>query len=144
MCVKNGGLAGIFDDGRGNPPNTCGIGVDIEDISRFEKLNPLNDDQFLKKIFTETEIKYCLSKHNKAQHFAARFGGKEAVIKALSDMGIQNINYNSIEIINDQNGVPKVTIKNAGISNIRINISLSHSKDMAIAFAIAQELNCDE
>jgi len=45
MCVKNDGLAGIFDDEIGNPHNTCGIGVDIEDISRFEKLNPLDDNQ---------------------------------------------------------------------------------------------------
>lgn len=120
-----------------------GIGTDIESIERFNKI--LTDKPlFFEKVFTGTEIAYCRSKHNPAQHFAVRFVGKEAVIKALADIGAPNINYNNIEIINVQDGVPKVRIINVEISNIKINISLSHCKHMAIAFAIAQEINCDE
>ena len=56
-----------------------GIGVDCVDISRFEDLKA----HFIKKVYTRKEIKYCRSKMAPAQHFAGRFAGKEAVIKAM-------------------------------------------------------------
>jgi len=120
-----------------------GIGTDIESIGRFNKMltdNPL----FLKKVFTETEIAYCRSKHNPSQHFAARFVGKEAIIKALADLGIPSVNFTMIEIINTATGVPKGILTNPKYSNIQVNISLSHNSTMAIAFAVVRQVEHDE
>lgn len=113
-----------------------GIGIDIEDIDRFAKLDLKKDRIFFDKIYTPAEIKYCFSKSNPYQHLAARFAGKEAVIKALNSISISNINYNEIEIINNKKGIPQVTIKNKNLNNIKIQLSLSHCKDKALAFAI--------
>ena len=120
-----------------------GIGTDIESIERFNKMltdNPL----FFEKVFTETEIAYCRSKHNPAQHFAARFVGKEAIIKALADLGIPSVKFPIIEIINTEKGIPKVIFINPKYSNIQVNLSLSHNSTTAIAFAVARMVDHEE
>lgn len=107
------------------------IGVDIEDISRFDG----KDNAFYERIFTPVEIEYCSTKKNYAAHYAARFCAKEAVFKALSAAGVDNILITQIEIYNDKTGCPHVRLLNSDF-NCRINISLSHEKEKAIAFAM--------
>lgn len=107
------------------------IGVDIEDISRFEG----KDDAFYKRVFTPLEIEYCNSYKNPAPHYAARFCAKEAVYKALSSYGIHNLLITQIEIYNDKNSCPRVRFLNTERQYL-VNISLSHEKEKAIAFAL--------
>ncbi len=120
-----------------------GIGTDIESIERFDNI-PTDSPLFFEKVFTETEITYCRSKQNPAQHFAVRFVGKEAIIKALADLGISPVHFQMIEIINTETGVPKGILINPKYSNIQVNLSLSHSSTMAIAFAVVRQVNHDE
>lgn len=112
-----------------------GIGVDIEDIGRFAGLRRAKDGPFLKKIFTAGELDYCFSKKNAAPHLAARFCAKEAVVKALSGLGVSGVSYADVEIVSGARSVPRVVLKrNKGV---RVAISLSHSKGVAIALALA-------
>jgi holo-[acyl-carrier protein] synthase len=113
-----------------------GIGTDIVDICRFEKSGDAAFSAFLHKNFTKKELEYCRSKDNPAPHLAARFAGKEAVMKALYSLGIVNIFYPSIEILNDNRGVPYVRINTDNAENLSIKLSLSHSSEMALAFCI--------
>ena len=55
------------------------VGVDIEDIGRFRKLDQKSSGVFLKKVYTKNELDYCFQKSVPAQHLAVRFAGKEAV-----------------------------------------------------------------
>lgn len=116
------------------------IGVDIENISRFEGRDLVRDALFLNKIFTKKELEYCFSKKSPAQHLAARFCGKEAVIKAINGMNIKAPNYRDIEINNAPSGAPKARISKQNFSNAEISISLSHCKDKAIAFALVRSI----
>ena len=59
-----------------------GIGVDIIEVERIQKLAE-KSPRFLKRVFTDEEIKYCNEKKNKYQHLAARFATKEAFFKTL-------------------------------------------------------------
>lgn len=111
-----------------------GVGTDIEDIGRFRKLDNDKNSNFLDKIFTKKELDYSFSKAKPYMHLAARYAGKEAVVKALSSMGKQNIDYKAIEILNDGNGSPKVNLNHKG--TLKVYISLSHSNDSALAFAV--------
>lgn len=81
-------------------------GIDIIEVDRIEEsINSLGE-KFLKRIFTDYEIKYCNSKNNmKYQHFAARFAAKEAVFKAISSnlKSKYEIKWTDIEIRNDEN-----------------------------------------
>jgi len=112
-----------------------GIGVDIENIDRFRNLNRINNNLFLNKVFTKNELDYCFSKNNSAQHLAARYAGKEAVIKALTSIGKRNLDYNSVEIFHNGNKAAMARINNKNYRNLRVYISLSHCKDKSIAFA---------
>lgn len=108
------------------------VGCDIEQICRFE--NKFQDVHFLNEIFTSNEQEYCLSKAKPAQHLAARYCGKEAVVKALYGVGIENIFYKDIEITKSAKGVPEVSISQ--LPDIKIKISLSHCQDYAMAQVI--------
>jgi len=88
------------------------------------------------QIFTKKELSYCFARKDYGPHLAVRFCGKEAVIKALSSIGITGISYSIIEIINDHRGVPAVNIKKQQKKTI-IRISVSHTKATAMAFAVA-------
>ena len=119
--------------------NEFGIGVDIEDIKRFRNLNIANNKQFLGKIFTKKELDYCFSKAKPEQHLAARYTGKEAIVKALCSFRKISINYKDIEITNNKNNVPIARINNKELDNLKIKISLSHCEDQAIAFAVVEK-----
>ena len=104
-----------------------GIGVDIEDISRFKSKPYEVNTKFYETIFTKKEIQNCLEKKYPYQHFAARFCAKEAFIKASNE---KLVDYTSIEI---ENIGKKPVIKRG---NYEIFLSISHEKDKAIAFVI--------
>ncbi|MBR6011906.1 MAG: holo-ACP synthase [Methanomicrobium sp.] len=113
-------------------------GTDIISISRFDEKR-LANKSFLNRCFTAAEQEYCLSRGKPAQHFAARFAGKEAVVKALSGLDI-NIDYRDIEILNRKNGRPYVTFHSKDEKILALaakcDISLSHSETDATAFAV--------
>lgn len=111
------------------------VGVDIENINRFKKLSVKKNKYFFDLIFTSKEIEYCFSKPSPYPHFAARFAGKEAVIKAVRGFG-KLIKPKEVEILINSQGVPVAHINNKNACRIKVTLSLSHCKDRAIAFAI--------
>ena len=117
--------------------NNVSVGVDIESISRFKDLDRKRDRNFLNNIFTEKELEYCYLKKEPAQHLAARFTGKEAIIKASSGAGLKPLRYNKIEILNNKKGAPCVHIRDDGWNKDHVfKISISHCNDKALAFAV--------
>lgn len=110
------------------------IGIDNVDISRFNQ-DIISKRNIIEKIFTTKEIQYCERKLHVAQHFSARFAGKEAVVKAFLCYGIR-VPLNKIEILNKENGAPFVNILDKNVDNFEIKISLSHSDNTAVAVAI--------
>lgn len=112
------------------------IGVDIEQIKRFK--NILNNSHFLNRCFTKKEIDYCKSKSNPAQHFAARFAAKEALVKATNN---KKIGFSDIEILNDKTGKPycKILNKKYNLKSSKILVSLAHDLVSAIAFVLIKK-----
>lgn len=107
------------------------IGIDIEEIKRFENKSIENDSNFLKKIFTDKELDYCYKSKNYASHLCARYCAKEAAVKALSDLKINDVYYSDIEILNLGNGMPYIKIEK--YPDLEIKISMSHCKSYATA-----------
>lgn len=108
-----------------------GSGIDIIEIKRLRAAIKKWGDSFLNRVFTEEEIQYAKKRRFPYQHLAARFAAKEAVLKAIGDNG--GMNWHDIKIFNDKNGKPVCTVKN---SKLNILISISHTKDYAVASAI--------
>lgn len=117
-----------------------GIGVDIIEIDRIQNSIDKYGDHFLNKVFTQVEIDYCGAKANKYQHYAARFAAKEAVYKAISTGWNTKANWQSIEVFNDDSGMPFVNLKD-GLKEFLgtdkdLKISMSHSRDYVVCTAI--------
>ncbi len=117
-----------------------GVGIDIIEIDRIKKSVDNYGDHFLKKVFTQKELDYCLSKSNKYQHLAARFAAKEAVYKALASDWHEELTWQSIEISNEPNGLPIVTLHGELNKFLKekedLKISMSHSRDYVACVAI--------
>ncbi len=117
-----------------------GIGIDIIEIDRIKESVDKYGNSFLNKIYTPTELEYCLNKANKYQHLAARFAAKEAVFKALSTGWNKEVGWKDIEIYNEPNGMPLVKLKGevqSFLSNGKsLKISMSHSRDYVTCVAI--------
>lgn len=109
-----------------------GIGIDIIEIKRIEKSLKKFGKNFLNHIFTENEIAYVKKHKFPNQHYAVRFAAKEAVYKAL---GLKDISWKNIEILNDKDGRPYCRFLNKKIRK-KVLISLSHSEHYAAASAI--------
>lgn len=105
------------------------IGIDIEEIERFKKLNKKE----LSRIFTKAELEYCLKFAEPYSHIGGMWCVKEAVIKALKN---KEIVLKDIEVLHKENGAPYLNEKkiNKYINNYNsIDISISHNNSQAIA-----------
>ena len=115
-----------------------GIGVDIIEISRFDKNPP--SERFMLKCFSERELNHLKRKSH--EHISGLLAAKEAVVKALG-VGFSGFSPSVIEILFSEKGAPYTELKNkaariaeqAGV--IRILISVSHSRSFAVGFACA-------
>jgi holo-[acyl-carrier protein] synthase len=120
-----------------------GIGTDIIEVDRIAKL-VARGRKSLETIFTEKEMEYCESKARSPEHYAARYAAKEAILKALGTGWRDCLAFSDIEIANDELGKPQVFLHGKAKElfdrqQIRwITISLSHTKENAIAVAILE------
>jgi holo-[acyl-carrier protein] synthase len=116
-----------------------GMGIDIIEIERFRKSMKVYAERLLLRLFTAKERDYCAQFHDPAGHFAVRFAAKEAIAKALGCGFGKRLSWHDLEIFNDEAGKPSVhcsTKTNEEFASPQILLSLSHSKQNAVAVAI--------
>ena len=109
-----------------------GIGIDLVNITRFKEKPFQSNHNFYKKIFTNSEIKYCTKFNSYHQHFAGKFAIKEAVIKAISE----KISFRDISTSHSKKK-PKITLDNELDKKYGFMVSLSHESNFAIAVVIS-------
>jgi holo-[acyl-carrier protein] synthase len=114
------------------------IGVDIIEILRIKKASASWGERFLKRIYTNRELDLC---QGKMESLAARFAGKEAVMKALRGP-LTASTWKEIEILSGTEGEPVVILHGQALEAANrlglsgFSISLSHSRDNAVALVI--------
>ena len=119
------------------------IGVDIVEIDRIKKA--VNNENFIRKIFTKEEINSIKQKKGESlyRHVAGRFAAKEAVSKVLGT-GIGFFRWKDIEILPDKFGKPVVRLYGKALELAesrgftRLLVSISHCRDYAVAFSMAE------
>ena len=117
---------------------TCG--VDLLLIERFERVLARHPVRFPQRILTERERDYC---GDRLAEMAVRFAGKEAVMKCLGT-GVRGVKWKEIEILANARGKPIVLLHGGArarareIGIERIEISLTHERNMVCAFAVGQ------
>lgn len=115
------------------------IGIDIVETDRIESAIRQWNKHFLSRIYTEAELKLC---QGRIPSLAARFAGKEAVMKVLGT-GAKGVGWREIEILADAQGKPLVQLhgkakeKAEDLNFSELSISLSDTKQYAVAAAIA-------
>ena len=119
-----------------------GIGTDIIEIHRVQKIMQEKKAQFSAKFFTDQEVGYCESRSNPYPHYAVRFAAKEAAVKALGT-GFREMKFKDIEVVNDDLGAPAIKLSGKALAIAcekgikEIKISLSHCESYAVSYAIA-------
>jgi holo-[acyl-carrier protein] synthase len=114
------------------------IGIDIIEIERIKRAITRRGETFLKRVYTGQELDLY---RKKPASLAARFAGKEAVIKTLQARGVD---LREIEILSEPDGRPQVKLygrakKQADeLGLAHLAISLSHSREYAVAFVIGE------
>ncbi len=136
----------------------CGVGVDVEETSTFEN----RDAAFLERNFTEAERAYCNAQPNPAASYAGKWAGKEATLKALSQLHslIANVQVSGlagagaplidVEVLapavssSGQTLAPVVTLRGAAdrlathLNLASIQLSISHAGSHALSLAMAR------
>jgi holo-[acyl-carrier protein] synthase len=122
----------------------AGLGIDMIEVDRITtKIS--KEAGFRELVFSKKEIDYCETKTDKFVHYAARFAAKEAFFKAIGTGWAEGTAFNEVEIINDANGKPDLSLLGAtGKSSvaqgiIRISLSLAHLKTIASAVVIIEK-----
>ncbi len=114
------------------------IGIDIIEIERIKRAITRRGENFLKRVYTGPELEMY---RKKPSSLAARFAGKEAVIKTLQARGVD---LKEIEILSEPDGRPQVKLygrakkQAAELGLAHLAVSLSHSREYAIACAIGE------
>ena len=119
-----------------------GVGIDAVEIQRFAGAVEQWGDNFLKKIFTSSELEYLDTKKVKPVSMAGKFAAKEAVKKALPDGATIGLRWSDIEILNGPDGKPYARLHGrakslAGSSgDLNVFVSVSHTRNIATANAV--------
>ena len=123
-----------------------GNGVDIVDNLRIKKA--IKNQNFIKRIYSNSEIKDSKKNRNKVNFFSKRFAAKEAFVKSLGTGFRNGFDFQDISVINDKLGKPSFLItkkikkmikKRFKINTFNFFLSISDEKKYSIAFVIFQK-----
>jgi holo-[acyl-carrier protein] synthase len=118
-----------------------GSGLDATEIYRITRAIERYGDRFVRRVFTDEEIAYCLRRRDSASSFAARFAAKEAAMKALGTGHSREVFWQGIEVIR-HGGPPNLRFHQgaaarfASLGATGSLLTLTHSEELAIAHVL--------
>ncbi len=110
------------------------------EIARVSGVAARYPARFLEKIYTPGEQAYC---RGRAPQLASRFAAKEAVMKALGT-GVRGVGWTEVEVRRERGRAPEILLHGRAKARaermgiIRFAVSLTHSRDYAIASVVAE------
>src|SRR6185437_6713669 len=120
------------------------IGIDIIEVARIREAL-LRTSRFRERVFTPAERAYCDSRGAvAAQHYAARFAAKEAMLKALQTGWRGGIGWQDVEIAARDSGAPYLIFTGEVLTIFKrfgataTHLSLSHTSEHAIAQVVLE------
>jgi holo-[acyl-carrier protein] synthase len=121
-----------------------GTGIDIVEISRFERFVQESNDALFTRLFTPQELSYCSVKKKSAQHYALRFAAKEAFFKA-SGLGLRDgMSWRDVEVVNNDLGKPDLRLHGRAAEIFtelglhKVHTALSHDGAYAVAMVVLE------
>jgi len=121
-----------------------GSGIDIAEVPRIAESIKRFGDRFIRRVFTEGESRYCDTKANRIERYAARFAAKEAAMKAIGTGWNHGVTWRDVEVCRMPGGRPTITFHGkaaefaAQLGTKHVALSLSHTEQFAIAQVILE------
>jgi holo-[acyl-carrier protein] synthase len=122
-----------------------GTGIDIVEVPRIGQSIERFGERFLNRIFTAAEIRYCQTKANKVERFAARFAAKEAAMKAIGTGMRDGVRWRDFEVGREPGGRPTMNFHGkaaqyaSALRMRRAHLSVSHTEEHAVAYVILED-----
>ena len=104
---------------------------------------------FLRRIYTSSEIKFSKKNKDNVKFFAKRFAAKEAFVKAIGTGFREGINFNDISVRNKNSGKPEIYLNDKikkklkekfKLKKFKIFLSLSDEKKYSIAYVVINKI----
>jgi holo-[acyl-carrier protein] synthase len=123
-----------------------GIGSDLIDIRRVERVIERHGDRFLKRVFTETERARAERRAGQVATYAKRFAAKEACSKALGTGMRAGVFWRDMGVVNQRSGRPTLHLTGGALARLqamtppgyasRIDLTITDEWPLAQAFVI--------
>jgi holo-[acyl-carrier protein] synthase len=121
-----------------------GTGIDIAEVDRIGQTIERFGRRFTERVFTADEIRYCESKANRVERYAARFAAKEAAMKAIGTGWNRGVTWRDVEVRRSPGQRPTMAFHGraaeffAKLGATRAHLSLTHTKELAMAQVILE------
>ncbi len=121
-----------------------GTGIDIAEVPRIAESIKRFGERFINRVFTEGEIRYCDSKANRFERYAARFAAKEAAMKALGTGWNNGVRWRDVEVVREPGRRPTIKFHAqaaevaARLNAKNISLSITHTAEQAMASVILE------
>ena len=120
-----------------------GIGTDIVECPRIGKMVEHHGELFLRRVYTDREVRYCQSRKHAIEHFAGLWAAKQSILRAFGPGWSRGVSWSEIEVRQDASGHPRVHVAGEaktlairkGIGDILV--SIAHCRTYATAHALA-------
>ena len=123
-----------------------GIGSDITDVRRIEKVIERHGERFLDRVFTDVERARADRRKNRAETYAKRFAAKEACAKALGTGMRDGVWWRDMGVVNKPSGQPTMRLTGGALRRLQqltpkgfeaqIDLTISDEGPMAVAYVI--------
>jgi holo-[acyl-carrier protein] synthase len=122
-----------------------GTGIDLAEVPRIAAAIERFGERFLRRVFTEDEVRYCESKANRMERYAARFAAKEAALKAIGTGWNRGVAWTDVEVRREPGGRPTIALHGqaaqfaAKLGVRHIALSITHTREQAMAQVILED-----
>jgi len=129
-----------------------GIGTEITECLRIARMIERHGELFILRVYTADEVRYCQSRRQSTQHFAAHWAAKEAFFKALGISTRRGVARTEIEIRKAPSGQPTVAVRGAikdiierlGVAEVLVSIAYCRTHATAYAIALGRKESGEE
>lgn len=124
---------------------TSRLGIDLVDVNELRASAKRQPDKYLQRIFTEAEFAYAESHADPIQCLAGKLAAKEACMKALGTGWSDEVDWQHIEILNNNEGQPYLVLHDGALKQMqslscrRSLVSISHVRDLATSVVMLED-----
>jgi holo-[acyl-carrier protein] synthase len=119
-----------------------GVGIDIVASARVVRMLEVHDKRFLRRLFTEQEAEYCLTRKDPVPDLAVRLAAKEACFKAIGGRRKMGLGWRCFEVVLDHQGIPFINLRDAAkikadsMGLKKVWLSLTHEDEWSVAVVV--------